>query len=62
MILSAPGTPILNGATVTEHELLNPANVVFNVLLTYKQKVNYGALKEIDYSLNAQNIFDEHYY
>jgi len=58
----APGNPILNGATITNTNFLNPANVVFNVLLTYKMKVNYGALKQLDFSINAQNIFNEHYY
>ncbi|HTQ70878.1 MAG TPA: TonB-dependent receptor [Acidocella sp.] len=60
--LSAPGNPILNGATATNTNLLNPANVVFNVLLTYKMKVNYHQLQELTFSINAQNIFNEHYY
>jgi len=60
--IAAPGNPILNGATATNTNLLNPANVVFNVLLTYKMKVNYGDLKQLTFSINAQNIFNEHYY
>ena len=61
-----PGNPILNGATITNTNtntnLLNPANVVFNVLLTYKMRGNYGALKQLTFSINAQNIFNKHYY
>jgi iron complex outermembrane receptor protein len=54
--------PILNGATITDVNDLNPANVVFNLLLTYKVPVHYHGLKELTFSLNGQNIFDEHYY
>jgi iron complex outermembrane receptor protein len=52
----------LNGATVTNTEILNPANYIVNLLLSYKIPVNRGTLKDVTLSLNLQNILDEHYY
>ena len=52
----------LNGATVTNTQILNPANFVVNLLLSYKVPVNIGALKNVTVALNALNLLDEHYY
>jgi iron complex outermembrane receptor protein len=60
--IADPSNPLENGATVTNENILNPANVVFNALLTYKMPVHYGSLQSLDFALNFQNIFDEHYY
>ena len=58
------GGPVnpLNGATVTNTHILNPANFVANLLLTYKIPVKVGALQSVTASLNFQNIFDKRYF
>ncbi len=56
-----PANP-LDGATVTNQNILNPANFVWNILLTYKIPVHYGALQSLTADLNLQNITNEHYY
>lgn len=57
-----PANP-LNAATVTNERAQNPANVVCNILLTYKIPVPASSpLSSLTASLNLQNIFDERYY
>lgn len=56
-----PANP-LDGATVTNQNILNPANFVWNILLTYKIPVHYGKLQSLTADLNLQNITDEKYY
>ncbi len=55
-------TSTLSGATVTNTQIENPANFVVNLLLSYDIPVNYGALKTLNVTLNAQNLLNEHYY
>ena len=57
----APANP-LDGATVTNTKIQNPANFVVNMLLTYKIPVHLGALQSVTASLNVQNLLDERYY
>lgn len=52
----------LDGATVTNTKIKNPANFVVNLLLTYKIPVHYGPLQSLTADLNLQNIFNETYY
>lgn len=64
---SPPGTPNqapnpYNAATVTNTQILNPANFVVNLLLTYKLPVKFHGLQSMTASLNMQNIFNERYY
>ena len=56
-----PANP-LDGATVTNQNILNPANFVVNLLLSYKIPLPPSALKSLTASLNLQNIFNERYY
>ena len=56
-----PANP-LNAATVTNQNILNPANFVVNLLLTYKIPLPHCALQSLTASLNAQNLFNERYY
>ena len=56
-----PANP-LDGATVTDQSILNPGNIVWNILLTYKIPVHYGALQSLTADLNLQNILNDHYY
>jgi iron complex outermembrane receptor protein len=56
-----PANP-LDGATVTNKKIENPANFVWNVLLTYKIPVHFGALQSLTADLNLQNLLDEKYY
>jgi iron complex outermembrane receptor protein len=64
--VDANGNPIpanpLNAATVTNQNILNPANFVVNLLLTYKIPLQTKALQSLTVDLNMQNIFDERYY
>jgi iron complex outermembrane receptor protein len=59
---SGPDTNPLDGATVTNTKIKNPANFVVNLLLTYKIPVAYHGLQSVTASLNMQNILDERYY
>ena len=56
-----PANP-LNAATVTNQSILNPANFVVNLLLTYKIPIHTTVLKSLTADLNMQNIFNERYY
>jgi len=51
----------LNGATVTNTSILNPANFVVNLLLSYKVPLPKTYLQGLTLSLNVQNLFDEKY-
>ena len=59
---SGPDTNPLDGATVTNTKIKNPANFVANLLLTYKIPVAYKGLQSVTASLNFQNIFNKRYY
>ncbi len=61
---NTPGIPAnpLNAATVTNQNILNPGNIVVNMLLTYKIPIPRSALQSLTVSLNAQNIFNTRYY
>ncbi len=61
---NTPGIPAnpLNAATVTNQNILNPANFVVNLLLSYKIPLPPCAVKTLTASLNLQNIFNERYY
>lgn len=56
-----PANP-LNAATVTNTNILNPANFLVNILLSYKIPVHYSALQSLTVSLNMQNLLDKKYY
>jgi iron complex outermembrane receptor protein len=56
-----PANP-LDGATVTNTKIQNPANFVVNMLLTYKIPVHMAGLQSLTASLNVQNLLDERYY
>ena len=56
-----PANP-LDAATVTNPDILNPGNIVVNLLLTYKIPIPRSALQSLTVSLNAQNIFNTRYY
>jgi iron complex outermembrane receptor protein len=56
------GSNALNGATVTNTKIENPANFVVNVLLSYKIPVPKTFLQSLTLSLNIQNLLDERYY
>jgi iron complex outermembrane receptor protein len=56
-----PANP-LDGATVTNQNIMNPANFIWNILLSYKIPVHYGALQSLTADLNLQNIANVHYY
>jgi len=64
--VDANGKPIpanpLDGATVTNTNILNPANFVVNLLLTYKIPLHTMKLQSLTASLNLQNILDARYY
>ena len=64
--VDSKGNPIpanpLDGATVTNQNILNPANFVWNILLTYKIPVHYGPVQSLTADLNLQNITNEQYY
>jgi outer membrane receptor protein involved in Fe transport len=60
-------TPIppntLDGATITNTKVQNPANFVVNLLLTYQIPLPFNSpLKSLTADLNMQNILDERYY
>jgi len=59
---SGPDTNPLDGATVTNTKIQNPANFLVNLLLTYKIPCAYKGLENLTVSLNMQNIFNEKYY
>jgi iron complex outermembrane receptor protein len=59
---SGPNTNPLDGATVTNTKIQNPANFVVNLLLSYKIPVAYKGLQSLTASLNMQNLLDERYY
>ncbi len=59
---SGPDTNPLDGATVTNTKIQNPANFIVNLLLTYKIPVAYKGLESLTASLNMQNILNEKYY
>jgi iron complex outermembrane receptor protein len=61
LVTADPADP-LNGATVTNTQILNPANYTVNLLVSYKVPVHYKALHDVTLTLNMQNILDEHYY
>jgi iron complex outermembrane receptor protein len=52
----------LNGATVTDTKIENPANFLVNLFLSYKIPLEYSHLQSLTVDLNMQNIFNEHYY
>jgi iron complex outermembrane receptor protein len=56
-----PANP-LDGATVTDTKVENPANFVVNLLLSYKIPVHYSYLQSLTASLNVTNLLDEKYY
>jgi len=58
---SIPSNP-LDAATVTNTGILNPANFLLNLLITYHIPVHTHYLKSLTASLNMQNITDERYY
>jgi iron complex outermembrane receptor protein len=58
---SIPSNP-LDAATVTNTSILNPANFLLNVLVTYHIPVHSTLLKSLTASLNMENLTDEHYY
>jgi iron complex outermembrane receptor protein len=53
---------VLDGATATNTNILNPANFLVNLLFTYKIPVHAPLLKSLTADLNIQNLFDTHYY
>jgi iron complex outermembrane receptor protein len=59
-----PGIPAnpLDAATVTNTGVLNPANFLVNLLMSYKIPVHYSALQSVTASLQVQNLLDEKYY
>jgi iron complex outermembrane receptor protein len=59
---SGPDTNPLDGATVTNQKIENPANFVVNLLLSYKIPCAYKGLQSVTASLNMQNILNEKYY
>jgi iron complex outermembrane receptor protein len=59
---SGPDTNPLDGATVTNQKIENPANFVVNLLLSYKIPCAYKGLESVTASLNMQNILNEKYY
>jgi iron complex outermembrane receptor protein len=59
---SGPNTNPLDGATVTNTKIQNPANFVVNLLLSYKIPIHYSYLQSLTASLNMQNLLDERYY
>ena len=59
---SGPNTNPLDGATVTNTKIQNPANFVVNLLLSYKIPIHSARLQSLTASLNIQNILDERYY
>jgi iron complex outermembrane receptor protein len=53
----------LNGATVTNTAILNPANFLVNLLLSYDVPLPASSrIKNLNVTLNMENILDEHYY
>jgi iron complex outermembrane receptor protein len=56
------GANPLDGSTVTNTSILNPANFVVNLLVSYKIPVHAPVLQSLTASLNIQNLLDEHYY
>jgi iron complex outermembrane receptor protein len=58
---TVPANP-LDGATVTNKKIENPANFIFNLLLSYKIPLHYSALQSLTVDLNMQNLFDKRYY
>jgi iron complex outermembrane receptor protein len=56
-----PANP-LDGATVTDTKIENPANFVVNLLLSYKIPVHYSYLQSLTASLNVTNLLGEKYY
>lgn len=59
---SGPNTNPLDGATVTNTKIQNPANFVVNLLLSYKIPLHYSHLQSLTASLDMQNLLDERYY
>jgi iron complex outermembrane recepter protein len=59
---SGPDTNPLNGATVTNTKIQNPANFVVNMNLTYKIPLHLAHLQALTASLNIQNLLNERYY
>jgi iron complex outermembrane receptor protein len=59
---SGPDTNPLDGSTVTNTQIKNPANFVVNMLLSYKIPVAHTRLQSLTASLNIQNLLDERYY
>jgi iron complex outermembrane receptor protein len=51
----------LNGATVTNQKILNPANFVVNLLLSYKVPLPKTYLQTLTVTLNVQNLFNKQY-
>jgi iron complex outermembrane receptor protein len=63
LVATPLATNPLNGATVTNTAILNPANFEVNLLLSYDIPVpDYSKIKTLNVTLNMQNILDEHYY
>jgi iron complex outermembrane receptor protein len=59
---TVPANP-LDGATVTNQKVKNPANFIVNLLLTYKIPLPHDIpLKSLTADINATNIFDDRYY
>lgn len=62
----AQGNPIpanpLDGAAVTNRNILNPANFIVNLLLSYKIPLHSGRLQSLTADLNVQNLFNKFYY
>ncbi len=56
-----PANP-LDGATVTNQKIQNPANFVVNLLFSYKIPVQHSMLQSMTVALNMQNLLDERYY
>lgn len=58
---TVPASPY-DGATETNQSILNPANFVWNILLTYKIPIKRCGLQSLTADLNMQNITDNKYY
>jgi iron complex outermembrane receptor protein len=56
-----PANP-LDGATVTDTKVENPANFIVNLLLSYKIPVHDTYLKSLTATLNVTNLLGEKYY
>jgi iron complex outermembrane recepter protein len=56
-----PANP-LDGATVTNQKIQNPANFIVNLLLTYKIPLHLAHLQSLTASLNMQNLLNTRYF